>query len=121
MITALDTLAHPMTKTQLALEALPFSLTCAADMENITPPPIDWLVDGWIQRGVVTSLYGKWGSGKSTLALILQACLATNRTFLGKQTQQASSIGFYGEEDGNEILRRQKRICDVYSIRESTL
>jgi RecA-family ATPase len=121
MTTALDILAHPMTKTQLALEALPFSLTCAADMENVTPPPIDWLVDGWIQRGVVTSLYGKGGSGKSTLALILQVCLATNTTFLGRQTQQACSIGFYGEEDGNEILRRQKRICDAYSIRESTL
>ena len=68
-----------------------------------------WIVDEWIPYGVVTALYGDGGLGKSLLAQQLQTCGAIGAYWLGLEVPNVRSIGFYCEDEGEELERRQIR------------
>lgn len=74
-------------------------------------PPRRWVVDGLIPVGGVTLLYGDGALGKSLIAMQLQAACAIGGSWLGQPTMECGSVGFYTEDDGEEIHRRG---ADIY-------
>ncbi len=85
-----------------------------AMLQGIEPPAREWVVDGWLPVGTVTSLYGGAGFGKTLLAQQLQTATAIGAPFLGLQTAQCRSLAFYCEDDPDELHRRQRGICLHY-------
>lgn len=79
-------------------------------------PPRRWVVDGLIPVGGVTLLYGDGALGKSLLAMQLQAACAIGTTWLGQVTMQCPSVGFYTEDDADEIHRRGADIYRHYGV-----
>lgn len=73
-------------------------------------PDRQWLVPGWIPMGAVTLLYGDGGTGKSLLAMQLQTSTALGRQWLGLPVRHVRSLGFYSEDDADELHRRQEQI-----------
>jgi RecA-family ATPase len=82
------------------------------------PPARAWLVPWLIPDGCVTSLYGDGGSGKTMLALDLMVAMASARSadWLGETTQGLRSVGLFAEDDGDELIRRLRRICDAKGL-----
>ena len=77
---------------------------------NRNPPARQWIVPGWIPRGVVTMLSGDGGLGKSLLAQQLMYACATGSPWLGLETARVVSLGLFCEDDEDELSRRQTSI-----------
>ncbi len=58
----------------------------------------------------VTVLSGDSGTGKSLLALQLATACATGRSFLGQSVMRCKVLVIAGENEGDELHRRQVRI-----------
>lgn len=91
------------------------------DWAEKDPPPREWLVDGLVAIGSVTSLYGHGGSGKSMLALDLMVETAVaiqrpNRAWLGRRVEYGIALGLFAEDDEHECVRRLKRNCQRKSL-----
>jgi RecA-family ATPase len=84
-------------------------------------PHREWIIPHWIPCGVVTSLYGDGGVGKSLIAQQLQSSAALGGEWLGLAVEPVRSIGFYCEDDGDELLRRQATINAAYGLAASDL
>lgn len=80
------------------------------------PPPVDWVVEGWLAAGTVTTLFAQGGFGKSLIAQQLLTSVANNRDWLGMSVSAGCAMGFFSEEDSNELLRRQQRIFHAYGL-----
>ena len=65
----------------------------------------NFLVDGMIERGSLTMIFGKPASGKSFLAVDLAASIATGRAFQGLKTQKGDVVYIAGE--GYRGLKRR--------------
>jgi RecA-family ATPase len=74
---------------------------------GIEAPDREWIVEGWLPIGTVTSLYGTGGVGKTLLAQLLQSSVGTGRPFLGIDTRQCKVLSVFCEDDGDELHRRQ--------------
>jgi hypothetical protein len=74
------------------------------------PTPRRWLVEGWIAKGEVNSMYGGGATGKSLLALQLCYSSAIGLPWLGLDTGQASSLFVSCEDDDDELHRRHVAI-----------
>ena len=92
-----------------------------ATLQGIDPPEREWVVEGWLPVGTVTSLYGGAGFGKTLLAQQLQTATAIGTPFLGLQTAQCKSLAFYCEDDPDELHRRQRGICWHYGAQMQDL
>lgn len=84
-------------------------------------PDRPWIVPEWIPARVVTGLYGDGGIGKTLLAQQLQAAAACGGEWCGKLIDPVNSIGFFCEDDQDELLRRQHRFNDFYNLDGSSL
>jgi RecA-family ATPase len=73
-------------------------------------PERRWVVQDWVPRGVVTSLYGPPGIGKSLLALQLLTSTAVEMLWLGMPVNPVRSLGVFCEDDDEELHRRQADI-----------
>jgi len=62
------------------------SLISADRLEKMRPP--DWLVDGLIEAGSLTVLYGQSGVGKSFVGVDIAAAVISGQNFAGRQTLQ---------------------------------
>lgn len=71
------------------------------------PPPVDWVVEGYVQAGVVTLLHGDGGLGKSLLALLMARGVASGTPILEHSTPKPGRVVIIdGENPGDEIARR---------------
>jgi len=77
-------------------------------------PERDWVVQGLIPAHAVTMLSGDGGLGKSLLALQLQTCCAIGKYWLGRETANVRSLGFFCEDEQAELHARQAAINDHY-------
>lgn len=84
-------------------------------------PPREWIVPHWIPCGVVTGLYGDGGMGKSLAAQQLQTAATIGGEWCGQMVAPVKSIGFYCEDDEDELLRRQERLNRAYKVDEDDL
>lgn len=85
------------------------------------PPAREWTVDGYLPRGSVTGIFGPGGVGKSLLAQQLGVSLSTGQPWLGLKTHQQSVIGYFCEDDKNELWRRQNAINAGMGVRPDDL
>lgn len=98
----------------------------ADDLGEFTIPIVDylnrpvrrqeWVVDGWLPLGTVTSLYGGGGLGKSLLALHLCNAVGTGRAFFGLGTRQGKAMVIACEENDDRLHERQMDVLASMGI-----
>lgn len=93
----------------------------ASEFGDADPPTREWVVDGLVPRGTVTSLYGDGGTGKSLLALQLAVDVAIGGAWLGKDTCAGHSLFISAEDDQDELHRRVKDVATSCFIDVSDL
>jgi hypothetical protein len=71
----------------------------------------NWLVEGILESGTLSMIYGEPASGKSFLALDLAASVATGRAWNGFNVSQGGAIIFAGE--GKSGLTRRARAWSI--------
>lgn len=94
-------------------EPTPIALPAYVDfsaLDSKPPPPRRWVIPDWIPRGAVTNLDGPGGVGKSLLAQQLETAVSTGSPLFGKLPERGPAIGFFCEDDNDELARRQIRI-----------
>lgn len=77
-----------------------------ASLAHTAPPTREWVAFEWIPRRSVTALFGAGGHGKSLIAQQLAVAVANGRDWLGIPVQQGPVLGFFCEDDSDELLRR---------------
>jgi RecA/RadA recombinase len=68
-------------------------------LSEIEPVAVDWLWEGWIPRGKITTIEGDPGTGKSTLTLDLAARVSTGRALPGGEETKPEGVVVWGCED----------------------
>ncbi|MGH1457211.1 MAG: AAA family ATPase [Alphaproteobacteria bacterium] len=81
-----------------------------SSLATTQPPPRQWIVPEWLPRGTLTLLAGAGGVGKSLLAQQLATCVANGFNWMGLETTQGNVLGFFCEDDNDELLRRAHNI-----------
>jgi len=81
-----------------------------ADLDENPPEPRRFVVDQWLPRGVVGGLFAAGGVGKSLLSQQWATCVANGLPVLGHRTAMGAVLGFFCEDDANELRRRQRAI-----------
>lgn len=76
------------------------------DLLTNPPPPREWVLQDWAARRTVSLFSAAGGIGKSALALHLGLMVALGRPFLGLATTKAPVLGFFAEDETDEIRRR---------------
>jgi hypothetical protein len=99
----------------------PLKIINPADHYGQAIPPRRWIVRDWIPCGVVTGLYGDGGLGKSLLAQQLQSACACGGEWIGQIAERVKSVGFYCEDDADELLRRQENITAAQNLSPAEL
>ena len=79
-----------------------------------TAPAREWVVQDWLPKGKVTSLYGDGGLGKTLTAQMLATCLSVGGDWLGEKTEKCRVLAVLCEDDADEIHRRQEDINSHY-------
>ena len=104
-----------------AKTADPFQPLIFRSLMHRMPPPRRFAWEGWLPIGCVTSLYGPGGVGKSLLAQEVGTVVATNRQLFGEHVEPGHVLGFFGEDDDDELWRRQIRINDWLNLKMTDL
>ena len=94
-----------------------------ADWSTGPAKPVDYLVEGWIPRGEVTTLHGDGGTGKTDIACQLLANVARAHPYWLGLPIMAGPVVFISAEESNEMIeRRMKRHAkrDGYDLRGLT-
>ena len=73
-------------------------------------PPRQFIIPDWIPAFCVTLLHGFGGVGKSLLAQQIGTAAAFKRELLGTIADACPVLAWWGEDDDNEIWRRQENI-----------
>src|SRR5258705_11564248 len=77
------------------------------DWPDEAPPPFNWLAEGRIPRGDVTTLHGDGGAGKTDIACQLaEACTRGAGYWLGHQIAQGPVVIISAEDPERELRRR---------------
>lgn len=77
-------------------------------------PDRRWIVQDLVPEGNVTLLSGHGGTGKSTLMLQLLACASLGLPWMGHDTRRVNALGFFAEDDADELHRRLAAILKHY-------
>ena len=87
----LDTLLEPVDVTRLL---------------TTPPPPIDWIVDGYLAAGTLNMLHGDGGLGKSYLTLAIATAILNGNTVLDRTTKPGRVGIIDAENSGDELHLR---------------
>ena len=82
-----------------------------ANLATQTPPERSWAIKGWLGMGHVTLLAGPPGSGKTAFCQMLASGLAIGSDVLDNVPQKRSVLFWAGEDDRDELWRRQTAIA----------
>lgn len=88
----------------------------ASNAHAMRVPAREWIVDGLVPVGGVTFVTGAGGEGKTLLAQQMATCVSAGVPFLGRPTMKCTALGLFGEDDDNELIRRQQSIMSVEGI-----
>ena len=75
------------------------------------PVPRDWIIDGLIPAGRVTSMLGNGGLGKTLLAVQLGVHVSMNRPIFGRTVSGGLVLGIFCEDEQEELERRARAAC----------
>ncbi|MEX2430295.1 MAG: AAA family ATPase [Dehalococcoidia bacterium] len=81
-------------------------------LRGTDPPPRSWAVKCWVPMGCTTLLAGPPGLGKTLCAQTLATCLALGRDYFDEIPEPRTVLFWAGEDDADELHRRQVDICD---------
>ena len=104
-----------------ATERQGFAFVQARDLLSKSEPVL-YLIDGMIERGSLSTLFGASGSGKSFVAIDCACCIATGTAWHGKETGQGAV--FYIAGEGHAGIRRRLKAWEVHtgtSLQDSPL
>lgn len=79
-------------------------------LAGLKAPPRQFIIPDWIPAFCVTLLHGFGGVGKSLLAQQIGTAAAFKRELLGTIADACPVLAWWGEDDDNEIWRRQENI-----------
>jgi RecA-family ATPase len=92
-----------------------------ASMPEVEPAPRRFAVGGWLPVPCLSSCYGGPGIGKSMIAQQLATCVVTGQEFFGCAVARGPVLGIFGEDDNEELQRRQWRINQAYGLKFADL
>jgi RecA-family ATPase len=92
-----------------------------ASMPEVEPPPRRFVVGGWLPVPCLSSCYGGPGIGKSMIAQQLATCVVAGREFFGCAVARSPVLGIFGEDDSEELQRRQWRINQACGLKFADL
>ncbi|WP_286749980.1 AAA family ATPase [Sphingopyxis sp. SCN 67-31] len=92
------------------------TLKTAAEMTERDVPDREYLLDGWLPVGCVSTLFGDGGQGKSLVAMQMASAVASGKTLWNCQATKAPVLAFYCEDDEDELSRRQQSIARSLSL-----
>jgi KaiC/GvpD/RAD55 family RecA-like ATPase len=75
-------------------------------MVTTDPPPVPWIVEGLVARGMVTMIHGAPGLGKSMLALALASAVVRGVPFMNNPTSKGRVLYIDAENGEGEAHRR---------------
>ena len=83
------------------------ALITPLDWPDEAPPPVDWLAEGRIPRGDVTTLHGDGGAGKTDIACQLaEGCARRAPYWMGHAITPGPVVIISAEEPQRELRRR---------------
>lgn len=91
-----------------------------SDLAGKVPPVREWDVDHWLPKGKDTLLAGRGGIGKTLLAQTMGTALATGMNYVDA-TARRCALMWAGEDDRDELWRRQTAINTLFGINMSDL
>jgi RecA-family ATPase len=91
------------------------------DWQGRTPPERSWVVERMAPAGVLTLFSGDGGLGKSLLLQQLLSCIALGKPWLGVNVKHGRAIGFFCEDDHDELWRRHESILESLQASDSDL
>jgi AAA domain len=97
-----------------ALDAATLDLATLADR---TPPPRRYAWDPWIPARMATLLHSFGGVGKSLLGQQIATAYTLGLELFGGATQGRPALVLAGEDDRDEVWRRQLDICRRLGVR----
>ena len=83
-----------------------------ARMVREDPPPVPWVIEGLVVRGMLTVLNGREGEGKSLLTLALAAGVASGEEEAGLRCEQGR-VAIVDAENGEREIHRRVRTLDL--------
>ena len=85
-------------------------------LESHQGPP-KFVIEGYVPRGIVTTVYGKDGLGKSTLTMLLAIQLAVGRSALLSTAQPPQRVLYLSPEDPEPaVIDRFRRITGMLEL-----
>lgn len=87
-----------------------------ADLKGREPEPRAWAVEDWLPMGNAALLAGRGGIGKTLLAQTLGTCLALRLNYFADTPEPRRVLIWAGEDDHDELWRRQMAICQWAGI-----
>jgi hypothetical protein len=87
-----------------------------SELASKDPPSRRWAIKDWIGRGHATLLAGPPGSGKTALSQTICSALALGRACIAEVPEPLVSLMWAGEDDHDEIWRRQIPIARYLGV-----
>ena len=90
--------------TRVDLDSWPIP---ASDFEQGEAPPREWLIENWLPKGEISSLYGGGSAGKSLITMQLGLSLPSGKPWIGLPVRsRCHVVGVYCEDSQDELHRR---------------
>jgi len=86
------------------------------DLKTRTPEPRAWAVQDWLPMGTASLLAGRGGIGKTLLAQTIATCLVGHQDYFADTPRPLRVLMWAGEDDHDELWRRQIDICQWAGI-----
>lgn len=86
------------------MTATPFQSLTLSDLESMSFPPVEWIIDGVLPAGALALLVGRPKAGKSLLTLDMLASVALGETYIDRATAQGPAI-YFPAEDALRMVR----------------
>jgi RecA-family ATPase len=93
----------------------PLRIRDISELEGKPVPDRQWLIPGLLVHRGITMMSGDGGTGKSLICQQLQIAAALGKPWMGIDLPESlPSLGFYCEDDEDELHRRFYDICNHY-------
>src|SRR5262245_45499416 len=114
---AIEEAQQQLRSVDLGQQARPLDLTpTAAWAARPRPAPREWVLEGLIPAGKVTSLLGNGGLGKTLAAIQIGLHVAVGRPLFDLAVSGGLVLGVFCEDDEDELDRRLRDACAAEGV-----